>query len=238
MYWFSRCVGALTIAVLVLPSFGQDEKKKDKDDKAKKSVFADKGKKGAEKAADKEDKVSYGQYFSGKIKTIDANSQKNFAVEIQVPDPQKIYEFNTWKAQQLLSISRNTNPASAQQALFQYNQQMLQRQQNLSSPKDIDVQASANIKVRTNFPPEEYDDKGNLKRWTAKELQALKKGSKLPGYPAEYDVLKPGQLVAVYLAKTHAAPKAKGLKIADPAEVAERPEVVMIVVLQNPLPQR
>jgi hypothetical protein len=80
-----------------------------------------------------------------------------------------------------------------------------------------------------------------MKRWTSKELLALKKGSKLPGYPAEYDILKPGQLVAVYLAKALPAPKgkAKGLKVDDPVDVpGNRPEVLMIVVMQDSLPQR
>lgn len=258
MYWFSRCFGVLAITLLVLPSWGQDEKKdkdKDKDEKkVKKSVFAEKDKKAF--AKDKEEKLSYGQVLTGRIKTIDANSQKDFTIELQLPDPMKIYDFQFWNVQQKQSlaqhqvgiaqagdvVTRNQRVAAYQAALAQYNVAAAQRQNNLTSAKDFDVRAGNDIKVRSSYPPQEYDDKGNMKRWTAKELLALKKGSKLPGYPAEYDILKPGQLVAVYLAKAIPAAgkgKAKGLKIEDPVDaINTRPEVVMLVVMQDAAPQR
>lgn len=257
MYWFSRCFGILTIAVLILPSWAQDEKKNKDEKKVKKSIFADKDKKTAAKEPkDKEEKVSFGQAVTGKMKTIDANSQKDFTIELHLPDPMKIYNFQVWNVQQKASLAqqqagiatagdvntRNQRVVQYQQSLAQYNVAAAQRQRDLTSPKDFDLRASNDIKVRSSFPPQEYDDKGNMKRWTTKDLLALKKGSKLPGYPAEYDTLKPGQVVTVYLAKALPAAKgkAKGLKVEDPADVAagNRPEVVMIVVVQDTLPQR
>lgn len=265
MYWFARGFGVLTVLVLLLPSWAQDEPKKPgKDDKkeakkpAKKSIFADKDPKDKDKKspAKKEDaeKVSFGATFTGKMKSIDPNSQKDFTVELQLPDSQKIYDFELWKTQQQISLNQqrisiaqagdvNTKQQriiSYQSSLAQFNLGMAQRQNNLTSPKDVELRATNDIKIRSSFPPTEYDDKGKLKRWNLKELKALKKGSKLPGYPAEYDFLKPGQVVAVYLAKPPPTPKKKGLKIEDPVEAAvgKRPEVVMIVVVQDPLPQR
>lgn len=271
MHWFARAFGMLAVMVLILPSWAQDEKKKKagkgdvekKDEKkVKKSIFADndpkdknkKDKKSGTKSKEDNEKLNYGQYLTGKMKTIDANSQKDFTIELQLPDPKKIYDFNVWDVQQQnslaqhkINIARSTNVNDRQQHIFNYqnalasyNVALVQRQNSLTSPKDVDLRASPDIKIRTGFPPTEYDDKGKLKRWNLKELKALKKGSKLPGYPADYDVLKPGQIVGVYLAKPPPAAKKKGLKIEDPVEAAvgKRPEVVMIVVVQDPLPQR
>lgn len=270
MYWFSRGAGVLVVLVLILPSWGQDEKKKKADKPAvEKNVkkSADKDKKTGKRAAvpsktkkekapkdEPQAKVAYGAVFTGKMKSIDPNSQKDFTVELQVPDAQKIYNLNVWDAQQKISLNEQTLaiaqerdlPTKRQRiinykaALAQYQLGLGQRQNDLTSPKDFELRAAADIKVRTNYPPAEYDDKGNLKRWTMKDLKALKKGSKLPGYPVEYDALRAGQTVAVYLAKPLPASKTKGIKIEDPAEaaVSKRPEVVMIVVVQEALLQR
>ncbi|MBM4068899.1 MAG: hypothetical protein FJ271_08130 [Planctomycetes bacterium] len=268
---FARTLGILAVVVLILPSWAQDEKKKkagelekknDKkvEKKVKKSIFADKDPKDKDKdkkdkkSKDDNEKLNYGQYLTGKMKTIDANSQKDFTIELQLPDAKKIYDYQVWEVQAQQGIAQHkfnfvqaTNIGDKQTHLVRYNQALaqfridsVQRQQNLTSPKDVDLRATADIKIRTGFPPTDYDDKGKLKRWNLKELKALKKGSKLPGYPADYDVLKPGQIVGVYLAKPPPAAKKKGFKIEDPVEAAvgKRPEVVMIVVVQEPLPQR
>jgi len=42
---------------------------------------------------------------------------------------------------------------------------------------------------------------GQRKKRTQKELAALKANSKLPGYPADFDLLKTGQWVELYMAK-------------------------------------
>jgi hypothetical protein len=222
-----------------------------------------------------EEKVQYGQVVTGQLKQIDANSQRDFTVTLMLPDQQKIYNVNVWatqnifayqqqqlvsQAQQQLSIARQTTiqgraqaTAQYQQSLAQYTVTLAQRQMQLAqkmdteiySPKDYELRAAENIKVRTAMPPTEYDDKGNMKRWTVKELKNLKKGSKLPGYPAEYDALRPNQTVAVYLAKsvlpqaknTKKGIKIEGIKLDDEKDATDkRPEVVMIVVVQDPPP--
>ena len=60
-------------------------------------------------------------------------------------------------------------------------------------------------------------------------------GSKLPGYPAEFESLKPGQFVEIYMAKTKTPirTKGKGIKLDDDDDPRMRPEVVMIVILQE-----
>jgi hypothetical protein len=57
------------------------------------------------------------------------------------------------------------------------------------------------VKVRTKNPPVAYDDKGNKKKYTAKELKELKGDSKLPGYSAEFNDLKQNQVVEVSLVR-------------------------------------
>jgi hypothetical protein len=86
------------------------------------------------------------------------------------------------------------------------------------------------------MPPVEFDEKGRQKVYTNKELNALKDGSKLPGYPGDFDRLSAGQTVTVYLAKTKDQPKrdasAGKKKNADDDEAA-KPEAVMIVVVKE-----
>jgi hypothetical protein len=119
-----------------------------------------------------------------------------------------------------------------------------------SSRKDFDLRAIEEVKVRVLKPPVEYDDKGNIKKHTAKELKELKgKDPKLPGYTADWDQLVDGQTVKVYLKprkKKPATEKDKGAardkdtekkdkdKDADELEDDYRPLVKMVVILAEP----
>src|SRR5258708_23890524 len=56
------------------------------------------------------------------------------------------------------------------------------------------------VKVRRMNPTPAFDDKGKPKPYTAKELKNLKgPDPKLPGYNSDYDELKKGQTVKVFL---------------------------------------
>ncbi|HEV2950401.1 MAG TPA: hypothetical protein VGX70_23680, partial [Gemmataceae bacterium] len=50
-------------------------------------------------------------------------------------------------------------------------------------------------------PPVAYDDKGNKKKYTAKELKELRGDSKLEGYTAGFEDLKTNQYVKVSLVR-------------------------------------
>jgi len=63
------------------------------------------------------------------------------------------------------------------------------------------------VKVRTQNPPIEYDDKGKKKRYSAKELKELKGKGNLPGYTASFGDLKANQIVQVTLHKRKAEDK-------------------------------
>ncbi len=141
---------------------------------------------------------------------------------------------------------------SYQVQLAQRQAQMVQQQAQRQASgagytkKPYDVRATEDCKVRIMYPPVQYDDEGKLKKWTRKELAALKGKSKLPGYESSFDSLKVGQFVEVYLAKKYGSSKAKWTggsrqkkkKVDDdPPEPMpdQRPEIVMIVIYGEPM---
>jgi hypothetical protein len=64
----------------------------------------------------------------------------------------------------------------------------------------VDFQIEESVKVRIKDPPEPFDDKGNIKKYSREELAALKgKDKDLPGYESSLADLKAGQFVLVKL---------------------------------------
>lgn len=110
--------------------------------------------------------------------------------------------------------------------------------------QSIELQAHDELKVRVMRPPQDFDDKGKPKKYSQKELQELRgPDAKLPGYTADFDSLKPDQVVRVTVmakksAPVKAAPKANKKKDLDednePAEPSERPFATVIVILHEP----
>jgi hypothetical protein len=86
--------------------------------------------------------------------------------------------------------------------------------------RDVDFQADANVKVRTKILPEQFDEKGNIKRYTAEELSALKgKDKNLIGYESSVEALQPGQIVLVSL---HSHKKSHSSAVAAPGSKKEK----------------
>jgi hypothetical protein len=79
------------------------------------------------------------------------------------------------------------------------------------------------MKVRTDFPPNQFDGQGNLEG-------ALTGKSKWPGkYLGEVDMLKVGQVVDVYIARTgKLTPGPTNLPAA-----GTRPKALLIVILKE-----
>jgi len=68
--------------------------------------------------------------------------------------------------------------------------------------QDIEFQHTELAKVRTLVLPVEYDDKGELKKYTAEEKRKLRgKDTHLPGYESSLEKLNVGQKLKVTLAK-------------------------------------
>ena len=106
-------------------------------------------------------------------------------------------------------MARSRNPAQQlaqiQRILAQVQLGQLRAQQNLytvvNRTQDIEFQAEENVKVRTMELPEQFDEKGNIKKYTREELKQLKgKDTHLPGYESAFEGLRAGQLVQVTLA--------------------------------------
>ncbi len=189
----------------------------------------------------KKEVEGFGLWMTGKLKRVSANESRDLTVEVPLEDPRKVADVANWQANELNRISRIplNDPQRRTREAAQYQQQLAQK--NIITPKDIDLRASEDCKIRSKHPPVEYDDKGKIKVWTSKELKDLKGTSKLPGYPADFERLTVGQVVTVYFPKpAKAAPKTdKTAKNKVPEfDPATKPEVVMIVVEIEAPPKR
>ena len=105
----------------------------------------------------------------------------------------------------------------------------------------MDITSIDDVKVRLTDPPPAYDDKGNIKKRTEKELKELKgdpkdPDSKLLGYPAQFSDIRQGSYVKVSLVKkkeTH--PTGPKPKDADPDPLGDNlPQASLIEILADP----
>lgn len=214
---------------------GKDEpKKKDEDTKKNPSTKT---------KAPEEPKLVHGPVLQTvKLKAVDSAESRYFTVEMMTPDPMKIFQVQQWQMQRMAQIQQQGNPAQYQFQMAQFQVELAQRSANIYSATDVRLQAGDGCKVRTFVLPTEYDEKGNLKKWTPKEIAALKGNSKLPGYPAEFDALRQGQYLNVYLSAPKVAPKGSGPLPKKKAPTDEdlavmadaRPDCVMIVIVADP----
>lgn len=93
--------------------------------------------------------------------------------------------------------------------------------------KDVDFLLADDVKVRVGAPPVEFDDKGNLKKYSGEELKALKGGEKTWGFAADTTQLKSGDVVRVVVGRKKMVGGNK--KDAPPDE----PMVKMIFILKE-----
>jgi hypothetical protein len=78
----------------------------------------------------------------------------------------------------------------------------------VTSIKDYTLDYKENVNVRKMFLPMEYDDMGNIKKYTDKEKEELRgKDKSKPGYEAKLEDLLPTQEIKIYL--TPPKPKKK-----------------------------
>jgi hypothetical protein len=104
--------------------------------------------------------------------------------------------------------------------------------------REIEFQAAENVKVRTMLLPNQFDEKGNPKKFTKEELAALKgKDKTSPGYESSLEQLENGQPVRLVLAAAPAKKPAddkekdKDKDKDDPVAADKRMQVKLIVVL-------
>jgi len=74
--------------------------------------------------------------------------------------------------------------------------------QNQRKTQIAELRAADDLVIRTANPPLELDEKGKPKKYTKKELDKLKgPDTKAWGFPADFDSLKVGQTVLVYMSQ-------------------------------------
>ncbi len=186
---------------------------------------------------------------------------------MQERDPKKIFDLNVWSAQREQQLAQQQANAMRQKdggaALrnwmrdsANYQVELAKRQTQVYTAKKVEVQAAENAKVRSMVPPIEFDDQGFQKKWTKKELATpraksplvlyqadVKKGDKnmglAPGIATDFDAVKAGQYVDIYMAKVppkkkEDPKKKKSPDDEDPPAAKDRPqEFVLIVILPD-----
>lgn len=144
--------------------------------------------------------------------------------------PQKILQMQNQLQQAEAQALRATSPQQRQQAMGKIRQLTNQIQQAaLQSQRSgngappgfryekskvaVEFQGSDKVKVRTIVLPETFDDKGNLKKYSTKELEDLRgKDKSAPGYESALEKLEVGQRVRII---TAAVAPTKGVKTKD-----------------------
>lgn len=253
-------IGFLALLAFSMPGLiAQDKKKKDaektdKKEDAKKDVTDEKKdpdkkedtKKKEKEPEPKKEKLVYGAKFFTKVVSIKPESNREFTIQVQEIDPKKVFEVNSWsntRQQQLAQwyaqhVLRQTDFQARARNLKQYNidvynykVDLAKRSSNVYSTKNVEVFGGEKAKVRSLAPPIEFDDTGNVKKLTPKEKEALKDKTGLPGYPSDFDAIKPGHFIEIYMVKPAAKKevKKKGPDDDDPMPMM-RHEYLMVVI--------
>jgi len=221
-------LSSVLLLAFVLPAFAADEKKPDptKTPKDKQDAY---------------DKMVTAGELTGKLVHWGENSQGYLSVEVRlkygVPNLGEIQALNNCKIE-LAKAAQITNAYDRQRRLTELQVDMAKHQANLVTYKEeaktVDLQVGPDMKVRMAEPPVGFDEKGTVKKYTAKELKELKgPDPKLPGYTATAVNLAQDQIVTVYLAKkkdtAKPTPKDKDDKVGE-----NRPQVTMILIREEP----
>jgi hypothetical protein len=202
------------------------------------------------RAADKATQAEYDQIaqagqFTGKVVSI-GGSDQSITVRIDTPTLGAAGNVSARERdilRQQEEILRSRSPAER----ARHMERLLQSASGNGNlkvttvSKDFDLDALEDVKVRIAQPPQQYDDKGNPKKYTSQELKDLKgPDTKLPGYTSEFGDLKIGQTVTVYLTtKKPETKKAddkdnnKDKKNNDKKPEMKKPFVKMIVILKD-----
>jgi hypothetical protein len=170
--------------------------------------------------------------ITGKLVNVDPTGKTvTLELEYQVlaPNGKNGTNHNLMREQQQLMRARS--PVEYMRDLERLVLQAQREQANafrvVTERKDYELAATDNVKVRQEELPPRFDDKGNLKPYTAQELKELKgPNPNLPGYVADFGSLKNGQTVKITLSH-HQAARDKD-KDKDP-----KPQAAMIVIQKD-----
>ena len=242
MRYLPRAAAVVLLGCLAMPAVGADKDKADAKADAKKD---------ADKSVTTEKMYRAGQ-LAGKVLTVvESKKSLRLQVTLQYPKLNPGALNSLIQAQNSMQQAAYNRDANARaQGILNAQRQMVQAQATLyqmqSMTKDVELQTTEDVKVRLAHPPEAFDDKGKVKKYTAKELKELKgPDPKLPGYTAEFSDLREGQIVTVHLVKKKDAPaKLPPRKpIKDPKDAKDidadlllenLPQISMILIVAEP----
>jgi hypothetical protein len=238
-------LSALLLALVVLPALAADDKDKDKKDPApdaKKDAAPD-----AKKDADKDTKeppvekpIKVGT-VNGKLVEVNETA-KSIKVEITT----EYSKPNVGEIQAMRNCEIQLAQTRDYGTILSLRQQMIQHQLHSTTiekkTSTVEYTSTDDVKVRLMEPPPAFDDKGNIKKRTKKELDELKGDPKdpdfkLPGYPAAFTDLHQGGMVVATLVKKKGVPHHTGPKPkdADPDLAQDNlPMISMIEILPDP----
>jgi len=218
---------------------GKKDEPAKKDDKKTPGPKLPVPKKAALKNLDKDpasatEKMLKAATIRGKVMAV-IEAKKTLRVQVTIP----YLKLNTGALQSYQSAQMSMLQAQNLQQLSQAQQKMMQAEATLytvaTTTKDVEWQAADDVKVRMANPPPQFDDKGRIKRYTAKELREMRGSDKL--FPAEFSDLKQDQIVEVTLVRKKGAPRTpvKRGKDADPDLAGDNlPHMSIIVILAEP----
>jgi hypothetical protein len=161
-------------------------------------------------AADQPERVTWSGEIAGVLKKLD---DRSLTIQVAIPDLQR--------APANKNKNKNNNRGNNRGKKGNNNQPPRLRL-NIEH-KEVTLPIADTLAVRVAQPPGGFDEKGNIKPHTVKELAELKGPGNLPGYTALRDALAVGQTVKLYLAMPRA-----------PAAANAKPQVVMALVIAQP----
>jgi hypothetical protein len=137
-----------------------------------------------------------------------------------------------------MSMLRATNA----QGILNAQQQMINAEAQIyevaTTTKEVEWSAADDVKVRNSNPPARFDEKGRVKRYTAKELKELRGNDKLPGFPAEFSDVKTGQIVQITLLQKKITTRPKRGKDGEGDLTDDNlPKMSQIIILREPANQ-
>jgi hypothetical protein len=177
----------------------------------------------------------------GKVLAVN-ESKKGLKLEVTLAIP----KLNQGALNALAQAQRNLAAARLNrdvQGMINAQNEIARQQANLytieKNKQEVEVESTDEAVVRTAVPKEQFDEKGRVKKLTAKERRELRGDGKLPGFKAEFDDIQQDQIVEVRLVKKKGAPRLpkrgkKGLDKEDLDLLADHlPRVSMIVILRE-----
>lgn len=115
-------------------------------------------------------------------------------------------QMNQQRAAQMMARIQQQEAQQELRLLQQEIKAIQSMYQVVQATRNVDFQAGKDVKVRIKDLPEQFDEKGSLKKYSPAELAALKgKDKSLPGYESSVEALKEGQVVVVVL-RAHKKP--------------------------------